>query len=157
MVRGLILVLFLASVLKAEEQTPNVVSVETLKAEDDVAYLTPSAHPDVYFADHFDDEAMFKKKWIKSQAKKSGAEEALAKYDGEWSLEQAQKDPLNTDLGLVMKSKAKHAAIAAPLGKIFKFDDKPFIVQYELNFQVRNLFKYADLTANLVRLSLIDF
>ena len=51
-------------------------------------------------------------------------------------MEAAQKDPLSGDLGLVLKSKAKHAAISAPLGKIYKFDEKPFIVQYELNFQV---------------------
>ena len=135
------LVLILAtSLLKAEEPEDPIVSVETVKVEDDVAYLTPNLHPDVYFADHFDDEEQFKKKWIKSQAKKAGAEESIAKYDGEWSLEKAQKDPLTGDLGLVMKSKAKHAAISAPLGKVFKFDDKPFIVQYELNFQV---LKYA--------------
>ena len=134
------LVLILAALLKAEEPDESVVSVETLKPEDDVAYLTPNLHPDVYFADHFDDEEQFKKKWIKSQAKKAGAEESIAKYDGEWSLERAQKDPLTGDLGLVMKSKAKHAAISAPLGKIFKFDDKPFIVQYELNFQVRQFY-----------------
>jgi hypothetical protein len=36
----------------------------------------------------------------------------------------------------VMKPKAKHAAIAARLKKPFVFDDKTFIVQYELNFQV---------------------
>ena len=58
-------------------------------------------------------------------AMKAGVEETIAKYDGEWALEKAQKDPLNGDLGLVMKSKAKHAAISAPLGKNFKFDDKP--------------------------------
>merc|ERR1712226_583134 len=92
--------------------------------------------PDVFFADHFDNQADFTKKWIKSQAKKEGVtDESIAKYDGEWSLEQSQKDPLNGDLGLVLKTKAKHAAIAAPLGKIYKFEDKPFVVQYELNFQ----------------------
>ena len=34
-----------------------------------------------------------------------------------------------------MKSKAKHSAIAAKLKKPFPFDEKPLIVQYELNFQ----------------------
>ena len=34
-----------------------------------------------------------------------------------------------------MKSKAKHAAISAKLRKPFPFDEKPLIVQYELNFQ----------------------
>ena len=40
------------------------------------------------------------------------------------------------DLGLVLKSKAKHAAVAAKLKKPFKFLDKVFIVQYEIAFQV---------------------
>jgi calnexin len=37
----------------------------------------------------------------------------VAKYDGEWKLEAMTKNPLVNDLGLVMKSKAKHAAISA--------------------------------------------
>ena len=130
------LVLVLALALHAAEEEPEVLSVETLKSEDDVVYLTPNPHPDVFFAEHFDDEAAFKKKWIKSQAMKAGVEEAIAKYDGEWALEKAQKDPLNGDMGLVLKSKAKHSAISAPLGRAYKFDEKPFIIQYELNFQV---------------------
>jgi len=51
-------------------------------------------------------------------------------------LEAAAKNPLSGDLGLVMKSKAKHAAISARLKKPFHFIDETFIVQYELNFQV---------------------
>ena len=30
------------------------VTVETIKHEDDIAYITPDNHPDVYFSDHFD-------------------------------------------------------------------------------------------------------
>ena len=30
------------------------VTVETIKHEDDIVYLTPDHHPDVYFSDHFD-------------------------------------------------------------------------------------------------------
>ena len=30
------------------------VTVETIKHEDDIAYITPDHHPDVYFSDHFD-------------------------------------------------------------------------------------------------------
>ena len=30
------------------------VTVETIKHEDDIAYLTPDHHPDVDFSDHFD-------------------------------------------------------------------------------------------------------
>jgi len=130
---GIVLVLAVTSgLLKAQDPE---VSVETVKTEDDVIYITPNSHPDVFFADHFDDETAFGKKWIKSKAMKAGVEEAIAKYDGEWALEKAQKDPLNGDYGLVLKSKAKHAAISAPLGKAFKFDEKPLVVQYELNFQ----------------------
>ena len=51
-------------------------------------------------------------------------------------MEAASKNALVGDFGLVMKSKAKHAAIAARLKKPFVFDEKTLIVQYELNFQV---------------------
>lgn len=39
------------------------------------------------------------------------------------------------DLGLVLKSKAKHAAIASRLNRPFVFSDKPLVVQYEVNLQ----------------------
>ena len=35
----------------------------------------------------------------------------------------------------MLKSKAKHAAIASKLDKPFYFTEKPLIVQYEVNFQ----------------------
>lgn len=38
-------------------------------------------------------------------------------------------------MGLVLKSKARHAAISAPLAKPFHFKDKPLIVQYEVILQ----------------------
>ncbi len=70
------------------------------------------------------------------QAKKDGlADSTIAKYDGEWTLEAAKKDPLSGDMGLVLKTKAKHAAIAAKLRKPFSFGSNPLVVQYELNFQ----------------------
>lgn len=36
---------------------------------------------------------------------------------------------------MVLKSKAKHAAIAVPLKKPFTFTNKPLVVQYEVNLQ----------------------
>lgn len=42
---------------------------------------------------------------------------------------------MSGDLGLVLKSKARHAAISTLLAKPFYFEDKPLIVQYEVNFQ----------------------
>ncbi len=73
----------------------------------------------------------------------------MAKYDGEWSLEAAARNPLVGDLGLVMKSKAKHAAIAARLKKPFHFNDAVLIVQYELNFQVQQRRSYAKAPTDL--------
>jgi len=132
----LFIVLLAFGLLNAQEEDGPSVTVENVvSADGDIIYITPSSHQDVYFADHFDDESVFEKKWIKSKAMKAGVEETIAKYDGEWAIEKAQKDPLIGDLGLVMKSKAKHAAISAPFGKAFKFDEKSLIVQYELNFQ----------------------
>lgn len=54
---------------------------------------------------------------------------------GVWALEEAEKMPLTGDRGLVLKSKAKHAAISVPLRKPFTFLDKPLVVQYEVNLQ----------------------
>lgn len=103
----------------------------------DIPYESPSPldPKKVYFAEHFDDLDQFPKRWVKSQAKKEGISEDIAKYDGEWQVESPAKDGLLGDKGLVLKSKAKHAAIASSLLKPFVFDIKPLIVQYEVIFQ----------------------
>lgn len=54
---------------------------------------------------------------------------------GIWSVEEPIRNVQEGDTGLVLKSKARHAAISTLLNKPFKFDDKPLIVQYEVNFQ----------------------
>lgn len=54
---------------------------------------------------------------------------------GKWAVEGLIKDGLKGDLGLVLKSKAKHAAISAPLDRPFHFNTKPLIVQYDVTFQ----------------------
>ena len=41
---------------------------------EDVVYVTPDVDPKVYFAEHFDHLDKFEQKWIKSSAKKDGAE-----------------------------------------------------------------------------------
>ncbi len=82
-----------------QEFDESIISVETIRPEDDVVYITPETNPDVFFAEHFDDEDVFERKWIKSQAKKDGTDDEIAKYDGVWSLEPAVKDPLNGDTG----------------------------------------------------------
>lgn len=89
----------------------------------------------MYFAEHFDNPSDFEKNWVKSKAKKEGIAEDISKYDGEWAIETAQRDGLVGDQGLVLKSKAKHSAIASRLSKPFVFNDKPLIVQYEVILQ----------------------
>ena len=54
---------------------------------------------------------------------------------GKWEVEAPVKNGLNGDLGLVLKSKAKHAAISARLDRPFKFIVKPLVVQYEVILQ----------------------
>ncbi|XP_077293782.1 calnexin-like isoform X2 [Arctopsyche grandis] len=105
-------------------------------ASEAMDYTSPIVTPNkFYFAEHFDDIDKFKQKWIVSQAKKDGADEQIAKYDGEWQVEQPQRPILKNDLGLVLKSKVKHAAISARFSRPFVFTDKPFIVQYEVTMQ----------------------
>jgi len=98
-------------------------------------YSPPVPAGNAHFAEAFVSEADFSKRWIVSQAKKDGAEEAIAKYDGKWSIEEPTDNPLQRDLGLVLKSRAKHHAIAAKLAKPYEFTGKPFVVQYEVKFQ----------------------
>lgn len=50
-------------------------------------------------------------------------------------MEQLKENKVPGDLGLVLKSRAKHHAIAALLDKPFIFQDEPLVVQYEVNFQ----------------------
>jgi len=118
----------------SEDPITNDVTVE--KIEIDVSYFTPEDNVNFYFMDHFDDAATLGTKWTKSQAKKDGAEASIAKYDGVWEVEPLEKDPLSGDSGLVLKSKAKHSAVAAKLKKPFPFaGDKVLVVQYEIAFQ----------------------
>merc|ERR1719322_1076683 len=85
--------------------------------------------------DHFDSTNSLGSKWTRSQARKDGADDSIAKYDGQWEIQPLEKDSLEGDMGLVLKSKAKHSAVAAKLKKPFKFEDKMLVLQYEIAFQ----------------------
>ncbi len=77
-----------------------------------------------------------KNRWLKSNAKKDGVEDTIAKYDGQWSVESSTDSVLDGDKGLVLKSKAKHHAISSKLLNTFQFTDgKSLVVQYEVKFQ----------------------
>uniref|UniRef100_A0A8B9CA77 Calmegin n=2 Tax=Anser TaxID=8842 RepID=A0A8B9CA77_9AVES len=54
---------------------------------------------------------------------------------GRWEVEELKENTVPGDRGLVLKSVAKHHAISTMLTKAFIFDNKPLIVQYEVNFQ----------------------
>ncbi|KAL4707456.1 hypothetical protein ACJJTC_000100 [Scirpophaga incertulas] len=110
------------------------ISIET---EEENEYQSPAVSDParVYLAEHFDDVAAFKKKWVKSEAKKQGVDENIAKYDGKWEIQAPSKKLLKGDSGLVLTTEAKHAAISALLDTPFEFTDKPLIVQYEVTMQ----------------------
>lgn len=120
-----------------EEELPT----EIPEPEVDIPYTSPSPIDParVYFAEHFDNIEQFHKTWVKSAAKKEGIEEDIAKYDGVWIVEPPTKDGLVGDNGLVLKTRAKHAAISSRLRKPFNFDstdeNRPLIVQYEVALQ----------------------
>ena len=119
--------------VETDEAPDDEVTVE--KVALDVKYFSPDDNVDFYFMDHFDQASTLETKWTRSQAKKEGAEDSIAKYDGKWEVEPLMKDALEGDTGLVLKSKAKHSAVAAKLKKPFKFDDEMLVIQYEIAFQ----------------------
>ncbi|XP_068135700.1 calmegin [Hyperolius riggenbachi] len=99
----------------------------------EVPYQTPVPSGDVYFTETFDDGTL--NGWVLSGTMKEDTDDEIAKYDGEWTLEELKENKLSGDLGLVLKSTARHHAISSKLKKPFIFENKPLIVQYEVNFQ----------------------
>ncbi|XP_015243692.1 PREDICTED: calmegin isoform X1 [Cyprinodon variegatus] len=98
-----------------------------------VTYKTPVPTGDVYFTETFDDGSL--DRWQLSKTMKEDADEDIAKYDGKWMVEPLKENKVPGDQGLVLKSRAKHHAIAAMLDKPFVFQDESLVVQYEVNFQ----------------------
>ncbi|KAF0037935.1 hypothetical protein F2P81_010809 [Scophthalmus maximus] len=98
-----------------------------------VTYMTPVPTGDVYFAETFDDGLL--DRWQLSKTMKGDTDDDIAKYDGKWAVEMLKENKVPGDQGLVLKSRAKHHAIAARLNKAFVFQDKPLVLQYEVNFQ----------------------
>ena len=78
----------------------------------DVKYFSPDDNVDFYFMDHFDSASTLGAKWTRSQAKKDGADDSIAKYDGQWEVEPLGKDPLDGDMGLVLKNNQISSSLA---------------------------------------------
>ncbi|KAL3266437.1 hypothetical protein HHI36_010610 [Cryptolaemus montrouzieri] len=136
LVFGLIFLLS-SSIAESDDASEAYVETEEEVPTVDIPYKSPEIlEPSrVYFSEHFDDPAEVEKRWVRSEAKKEGISEDIAKYDGEWKIESPLRDGLIGDKGLVLKTQAKHAAISSPLKRPFVFQDKPLIVQYEVTLQ----------------------
>ncbi|KAJ8411063.1 hypothetical protein AAFF_G00180980 [Aldrovandia affinis] len=98
-----------------------------------VTYQTPVPTGEVYFSATFDEGSL--DGWRVSKMMKEDVDDDIAKYDGKWEVEPLKENRVPGDMGLVLKSRAKHHAIAALLDKPFVFQDKPLVLQYEVNFQ----------------------
>ncbi|XP_011690210.1 PREDICTED: calnexin [Wasmannia auropunctata] len=117
--------------LNADKNSDNNISDAIQKSN----YESPEVFGFAHLAEHFDSEERFRKAWMLSETRKDDIDEDIAKYDGIWSIEEPKRHGEDGDLGLVLKSKARHAAVSTLLTKPFYFEDKPLIVQYEVNFQ----------------------
>ena len=51
-------------------------------ASEEIPYASPTVPRDSFFTEHFDDPAAFERRWVRSKAKKDGADDEIAKYDG---------------------------------------------------------------------------
>lgn len=93
----------------------------------DKSYVSPKIKQDnIFLYENFDDEQTFKTNWIQSQD---------TKYEGKWQLNSGPDRP-HSDLQLLLPTKARSYAISSKLNQPFKFsDDKPLIVQYEVQFR----------------------
>ncbi|XP_020370674.1 calnexin [Rhincodon typus] len=145
-----LVLLFGTAVVHAEDEDDDDDDTDIVEDEDDespiesetepssppppkVTYRAPVPIGQVNFAESFDKGTL--EGWIVSKAKKDDADEDIAKYDGKWEVEEMKNTKLYGDKGLVLKSRAKHHAISALLDRPFLFDNKPLIIQYEVNFQ----------------------
>lgn len=120
-----------------ENDNRNVVEDVASSPPSGTVYKTAQVSGFAYLVETFDDVEKFKKTWVLSEAKKKDLTDVdIAKYDGIWSVEEPKKHAQSGDLGLVLKSKARHAAVSTLLSEPFRFDkEKPLVVQYEVNFQ----------------------
>ncbi|XP_067903727.1 calnexin isoform X3 [Heterodontus francisci] len=96
-----------------------------------IVYKPPKPVGDVYFVATFDTDGL--EGWVKSEAKTDGTNDT--RYDGIWAVEESYNQKMPGNKGLVLKSRAKHHAIATYMQRPFHFKDLPLIVQYEVYFQ----------------------
>ncbi|XP_003746903.1 calnexin [Galendromus occidentalis] len=106
------------------------------QSSEEYQYKSPIPAGHAFLAEHFDAPQNFEERWIRSEARKEDVEEDIAKYDGQFEVEApSDENHLKGDLGMVLKTKARHYAISAQLSRPFLFDHRPLVVQYEVQFQ----------------------
>ena len=139
MVTFLVTLLATSAIVHGDEDVEDEMDFDSAPSSEDAAgqapkekvkYVKPTVSEGTFhFLETFESNVIGSK-WVKSKAKKDDVDETIAKYDGEWSVEPSQDSLLEGDLGLVLKSKAKHHAISSRLVKPFEFNKKqPLIVQ----------------------------
>lgn len=132
----------LVNVARTEDDGAPEAAAAAIPAVEEEPYTSPElpagSASNVFFHDNFDNAAAVNARWIRSASKKaaeSGTDGEIAQYDGVWSVEAPLRPLFRDDLGLVLKTQAKHAAIAAPLRRPFVFAERPLVVQYEVQLQ----------------------
>lgn len=102
-------------------------STASLSDAKSVNYVSPKLNPKSYLLfESFDDDQLFSSSWIHSRD---------PKYEGKWQLKSGADRP-HADKQLLLPLKARHYAISAKLREPFKFSqDKPLVVQYEVQFR----------------------
>ncbi|VDP26587.1 unnamed protein product [Heligmosomoides polygyrus] len=98
-------------------------------------FVPPKLSSKPSFFDDFANIDTIGKRWILSTAKKDGVDSEIAKYNGKWEIGLPSEVSIEGDYGLIVRTKARHHAIAAKMDKPFRFADKPLVVQYEVRFE----------------------
>ncbi|NWR02632.1 CLGN protein, partial [Paradoxornis webbianus] len=109
--------------------------VDRDKSSIEVVYQTPKPTGEVYFTETFDEGMSSFAQMTSTIVVLDCIFSNFVCVLGRWEVEELKENAVPGDKGLVLKSVAKYHAISAMLTKAFVFDDKPLIVQYEVNFQ----------------------
>ncbi|CAG9536740.1 unnamed protein product [Cercopithifilaria johnstoni] len=98
-------------------------------------FQTPVVFGSPLLVDWFSNRNAIGTKWFMSKGKKDDVEDSIAKFNGKWEIGTPSTVVIDNDLGLIVKTKARHHAIAAKFSRPFKFDGKPLVVQYEVKYE----------------------
>ncbi|GAA5921403.1 hypothetical protein JCM3775_003033 [Rhodotorula graminis] len=109
-----------------------VSAIVTLVSAESAPAFTPTSVKGI-FVEQFDTGL---DRWSPSKATKTERDNEVFSYVGKWSVEEPSVYPgIPGDEGLVLKSKAAHHAISAPLDAPFDPKGKPLVLSYEVKLQ----------------------